>query len=365
MSFQNQPISKDYISEVAKGAIAGHQLVTVKGSATVGTSLVPVAPDLVYKTPIALTALELVSGSANDRGIVRATLTLVSATAGEEVTVNGLVYTAVAGAKADNTEFSIATSDTAAALDLADSINNDTREGTQAVTLTATPALGVVTLTSDIQGAVGQAVTVVGDTNITASSATLAGGSGAQLVRVNGIGAGWLNVSAQYYMNGTSAVACGSWYRVTSVEVVESGTYATQAAGSHAGIITLREAGAGATWATLAVSPFPVGESQIGCYTIPKGKVGYLMSKTVFVDSTKSVDVYTFIRSGASTVSGPKSPMALIEKEIGVSGAHSIVFSGAMRVIPELSDVGIMAVVSSSTAAVSVELQLLLVDIGA
>lgn len=47
---------------------------------------------------------------------------------GDEVTVNGLVYVAVAGAKANDTEFSIDTSDAATATDLADSIDDDVRE---------------------------------------------------------------------------------------------------------------------------------------------------------------------------------------------------------------------------------------------
>jgi hypothetical protein len=365
MAFQNIPASKDYLSEVAKGAIQGHEIVTVKGHATVTTTLSPITPNLLYRTPTAPVALEVVSASVNDSGIVSGTLTLVSALADETVTVNGLVYTAVAGAKADNTEFSIDTDDTAAALDLADSINNDDRIGTLPVTLTAVPALGVVTITSDIQGSVGQSVTIAGDTNITASGATLAAGSGAQSVTVKGIGSNWLQKEQTVYLNGTAAVSVGSFLRVTSVEVSESGTYATQSAGSHAGVITLRVAAGGDTWATLAATPFPAGESSIGVYTVPKGKTAYIIAKNIFVDSTKSVDIYTFVREGADVVSGPRSAIKLIEKEIGVSGGLAVQFSGAMRSIPEMSDVGFMGVVGSSTAPVSCEMQLLIVDANA
>lgn len=58
--------------------------------------------------------------------------------AGDTVEINGLVYTGVVGVKADNTEFSVDTSDTAAATDLADSINNDVRSGTYEAVLVAT-----------------------------------------------------------------------------------------------------------------------------------------------------------------------------------------------------------------------------------
>jgi hypothetical protein len=73
---------------------------------------------------------------------------LTAIVAGETVTINGLVYTAVNGAKANNTEFSADTSDTAAATDLADSINNDVRSGTYEATLVATSSGTQVTVTA-------------------------------------------------------------------------------------------------------------------------------------------------------------------------------------------------------------------------
>jgi len=63
---------------------------------------------------------------------------------GDFVTINGLVYTATVGAKADDTEFSIDTSICAAATDLADSIDDDVRVGT-IFNLTSTAAGAVVT----------------------------------------------------------------------------------------------------------------------------------------------------------------------------------------------------------------------------
>lgn len=106
------------------------------------------------------------------------TVTLASAQAGDTVTVNGLVYTAVAGAKSDNTEFSIDTSDTAAATDLADSITNDTRTGTK-YDVTAESAAAVVTITATEVGSGGNDITLVSSngTRLAVSGAgTLTGG---------------------------------------------------------------------------------------------------------------------------------------------------------------------------------------------
>ena len=88
------------------------------------------------------------------------TVTCAGVLAGDTVTVNGLVYTAVAGVKADNTEFSIDTGDTECATDLADSITNDVRVGTLN-DVTATNLGAVVTITQTVAGASGNATTLV------------------------------------------------------------------------------------------------------------------------------------------------------------------------------------------------------------
>lgn len=106
------------------------------------------------------------------------TVTVAGVLAADTVTVNGLVYTAVAGVKANNTEFSIDGDDTASAADLADSILNDTRTGTIG-DLLAQNAAAVVTITSTLDGAAGNAVTLASSngTRLAVSGATLAGGT--------------------------------------------------------------------------------------------------------------------------------------------------------------------------------------------
>jgi hypothetical protein len=105
------------------------------------------------------------------------TVTCATAIADDTVTVNGLLYTGVAGAKSDNTEFSIDTSDTAAALDLAASITADTRTGTLN-DVTAVSALGVVTITQSVVGTLGNATTLVSSDGATlaVSGAVFTGG---------------------------------------------------------------------------------------------------------------------------------------------------------------------------------------------
>jgi len=128
-----------------------------------------------------LAVLEAIEGLENKKdteGHGSGTITLATALADDTVTVNGLVYTAVTGAKADNTEFSIDGTDTVDAADLADSINNDVRTGTIGV-VSATSAAGVVTVTTNLRGESGNATTLAedtGSTTITISGATFTGG---------------------------------------------------------------------------------------------------------------------------------------------------------------------------------------------
>jgi hypothetical protein len=110
------------------------------------------------------------------------TFTLVGTLAGDTVDVNGLTYTAVAGAKSNNTEFSIDGTDNADAADLADSITNDVRVGTDEATLdqTATAvATNVVTITCTTKEADGDNILLNESTagvRITKSGANLTGG---------------------------------------------------------------------------------------------------------------------------------------------------------------------------------------------
>jgi len=123
----------------------------------------------------------VVCGDAEDGAFATGTITLASVLAADTVTVNGLVYTAVAGAKSDNTEFSIDGSDTVDATDLADSITNDSRTGITEATLdqTGAGASAVVTVTCTTKTALGNNIDLAESTagaRITLSGALLTGG---------------------------------------------------------------------------------------------------------------------------------------------------------------------------------------------
>lgn len=108
------------------------------------------------------------------------TITCLSALAADTVTVNGLVYTAVAGVKSDNTEFSIDTSDTATATDLADSLTNDARAGvTTSLDVVGTSSAGVVTVEETVGGTGGNSIDLASSDGgrLAVSGAFLTGGT--------------------------------------------------------------------------------------------------------------------------------------------------------------------------------------------
>lgn len=116
------------------------------------------------------------------------TITLSGVAAGQTVTVDGLVYTAVAGVAKNFTEFSIdGATDTldAAALAAAITARENARDS-QKVTATANAA--VVTLKAVADGTAGNAIPLVKNgAGITVSGATLAGGTATGGVRSTGI----------------------------------------------------------------------------------------------------------------------------------------------------------------------------------
>ena len=229
--------------------------------------------------------MEISSSDTDDVGVAQGTLTLVSAIAGDVATVNGLVYDAVAGAAADFTEFSIDTSDTAAATSLAAAITGDTRTGTTVPTADtyADSSAGVVTVKAD--GEIGNLVDISSiDSTITASAATLTDVdvAGAWSVVVEGLDSNWEEQSETIYLNGTTARDLVNTYTfIQRMYILEAGT-----GGVNEGVITIALDGAGATQLTMAIND---NESQSANYIVPANRKAELVRVDVTLGNDPSV----------------------------------------------------------------------------
>ena len=192
-----------------------------------------------------------------------------------------------------------------------------------------------------------------------------AAGTGAQEITVEIIDSSWNKVLIVKETNGLTAVPLGTdAFRVHRWYVSRSGTYANAGAGSHVGELKLRVAGAGDTWSIIPNSVFPVAQSQIGAYTIPTGKEGYLLGKLIFTDTSKTADVYFFKRPNADDVVAPYTGiMAITEREVGLSGGFDHHFKVGKFLGAGPCDVGAMGKVTSGSAEISIEFELLLIDV--
>ena len=221
------------------------------------------------------------------------------------------------------------------------------------------------TLQPVADGAVYQTPTAAASLEVVSSDANdTSAGSGARTLEIQGLDASFAPQTVTVSMNGTTAAAVtGTWMRVFRMRVLTSGTYANQSAGSHAGTLTLRVASAGATWAMigLSASGFPIGQTEIGCYTIPAGYTGYLISKHVSIESTKVPNILWFRRENADDVATPFDVMRLFERHYGSASEITYQPPAPAIELPAKTDIGAMAYVATGSAAVSVEFQILLV----
>tara|TARA_R110000868_G_scaffold317557_1_gene578394 strand:- start:583 stop:1365 length:783 start_codon:yes stop_codon:yes gene_type:complete len=196
---------------------------------------------------------------------------------------------------------------------------------------------------------------------LSSSTSDTSTGPGAKTMRVIGLGSDWRQQSEDVIMNGTTAVPLTkTWFRVYRLYMLTSGTYATAAAGTHVGAITLRGAGAGATWAVITATDFPKGQSTIAAYTVPLGYTAYMINQEVHVASTKAVDFLMFQRPDANQVDTPYSAMRVVNEHNSVSEQAGTMYKLPRGPFVGPCDIGMMAKVASGTGSASVEFELAL-----
>jgi hypothetical protein len=186
-------------------------------------------------------------------------------------------------------------------------------------------------------------------------------GVGGRSVAIIGLNASGHEITQIVNLNGLSAVQIPiDMLRVYRAYIYSSGSYATQTSPSHQGTITIRESGGGQNWAQITtIGGFGSGQTEIGVYTVPKGYTCSLLGKTMSVNSVKYADMFFFQRQNILQFTAPYNPIRLVERHAGVTGIQEIKSTGAISVIPELTDIGFMGKSPQGTSEVSVEFELL------
>lgn len=195
--------------------------------------------------------------------------------------------------------------------------------------------------------------------------ADTANGLGARSVRLYGLDANGDEVSAIIATNGLLASAATSvqFIRLYLAEVYESGTYGTQVAGSHLGNITIENAAGTEDWAQIQLNGFPSGTTGIGSITVPRNHVGLITSIQINpeLNANKTTDVLILKRESILQTAAPYKPIVKIQELIGLAGNLEIAFDMPM-VVPELTDIGVLAKVSSGTGAISMDMEVIFLE---
>jgi hypothetical protein len=200
---------------------------------------------------------------------------------------------------------------------------------------------------------------------VSADADDTSAGAGARTVWIQGLDINGDFVTQTVALNGLTAVAIPtSLWRLLDWQVVTTGTYGTTAIGSHQGTLTIRVASAGATWSLLEATPFPSGKSEISWYTVPNGYRAYLFFQSIDVDSTKAADVIFLERPDADIVTAPFSAMYEVAEFVGIAGIGTADNNFPVNGLEAMTDFGYIAKVTSGTADVSVEYEILLIKDG-
>jgi hypothetical protein len=182
-----------------------------------------------------------------------------------------------------------------------------------------------------------------------------ANGSGARAITLVGLNASGELISEVLVTAGASASApsANTFIRLMDAFVSASGTYATQANSSHVGNITIEDAAGTGNWALISDGSFPRGDSEIGVYTVPKGRSAYVQAIRLGSSADKKANIILFKRSGILETVAPYSGMVLVAEFPEVSGSLQVEYDPPLA-FPELTDFGFMASVSASTVDVTV-----------
>ena len=221
--------------------------------------------------------------------------------------------------------------------------------------------MGGVYRTPQVSGATKLRIKAGGD------AADTAAGTGARVILLSGLDATGLQITEQIVTAGASASleTTNTFFRLLSASVLESGTYGTVSpiVSSHAASIIIENSAGTEDWLTIDdTEGLGRALSEVGCFTVPLGKVGFIPSILVSVDSTKVADVLLFSRQNAIQESPPYSSVTMLGELSSISGAETVLPWAPFGPFPPLTDIGILAKISVGSAELDVHFEVILID---
>ena len=225
-------------------------------------------------------------------------------------------------------------------------------------TLVPVTAIGIYN-TPQVSGATTLRIKAGGNANDTAA------GTGAREITLVGLDeTGTLLIEAIVTAGASaSAVTTGTFMRLYSMSVSESGSYANATTASHAALITVENGTGGTDWGTIdVVDTFAGSRSNIASYSVPLGYTAYLLAWDISIESTKTVDLLFFKRENLLETAAPYTSMQMLFEIAALSDSRDEHLAAPIR-FPALTDIGFMAKVSSTgTAKVVANFSILLLQ---
>jgi hypothetical protein len=186
------------------------------------------------------------------------------------------------------------------------------------------------------------------------NAADSATGAGARSIRLLGLDVNGNLVDDVIATAGASASALSSvqFLRLFDASVVTSGTYAAQTSFSHVGTINIEDA-SGNLWAVIQDTDIPRGDSECAVYSVPKDRTLFITNIRLQAVEANKANIVMFKRSGILQTDPPYDGMTLIGEFPSFSGATQFTYDPPIKV-DQLSDVGFLAKVGSSTTDVAI-----------
>lgn len=193
----------------------------------------------------------------------------------------------------------------------------------------------------------------------------IAGGSGARKIMVQVIDETGALIEEEIELAGASASSATT---VTAVRLLrawisECGVYATVGQSSHNAAIVVEDSSGTQDWATLDFTDsLGRGQSEIGCYTVPTGFNAYILSSVAAIETNKIVDLLFLQRELILKASAPFPALRIILESGGASGIEIIKPRSPLPMFEQNTDFIWLAKVSTSTAKVDIDFEIMLVD---
>lgn len=186
-----------------------------------------------------------------------------------------------------------------------------------------------------------------------------AAGSGGRAITFVGINATGDLITETVATAGASASAATAqtFIRLREAFVSASGTYATQAVGSHASTINIEDT-AGNLWATIADGSLGRGNTEQAVFTTPKNRAALVTNVFLSSDADKKANIVFYQRQGILKTSAPYDALQIINEFPQNAGLSDLAFNPPIY-FPPLTDFGFLASVSASTVDVSIGIDLI------